>query len=160
MVEEYYQNWLKHRTVLHDLLDQIRPEHVFFKPWKDGFSMGELAVHIASSTEMFLETIKNGQFVSPATPREFQTMDEVREIVQEFTQKSKRDFSVLERAHLSKKIDIFGYEAPGKYWIESLIDHEIHHKGQLFVYARMTGAEKVPFFKQLPSRAVNDAAAD
>ncbi|MDN4075107.1 MULTISPECIES: DinB family protein [Fictibacillus] len=160
MIEEYYNNWLKHRTVLHELLDQVGPEHVFFKPWSEGFSLGELAVHIVSSTDMFLATVKNGQFASPGTPRDFQTMDEVREIVQEFTHKSKRDFSVLKEADLNNEIDIFGYMAPGKYWIESLIDHEIHHKGQLFVYARMTGAEKVPFFKQLPSRAVNDAAAD
>ncbi|WP_081825521.1 DinB family protein [Bacillus sp. UNC41MFS5] len=26
-----------------------------------------------------------------------------------------------------------------------MIDHEIHHKGQLFTYARLIGREKLPF---------------
>ncbi|MDN4527384.1 DinB family protein [Fictibacillus fluitans] len=158
MMEQYYTHWLKHRTVLHGLLEEVGPQHVFFKPWSDGFALGDLAVHIASSTDMFLETIRNGQFVSLRTPREFQTMDEVREILDEFTQKSKRDFQELQTSNLEKEIDIFKFTAPGSYWLESMIDHEVHHKGQLFTYARMTGVQKVPFFKQLPPQAVNDAA--
>lgn len=83
-------------------------------------------------------------------------MDEVREILDEFTEKSKRDFQELQTFNLEKEIDIFKFTAPGSYWLESMIDHEIHHKGQLFTYARMTGSQKMPFFKQLPPQAVND----
>lgn len=153
MKDQYYESWLKHRMVLHDLLEGIGDEHVFFKPWEKGFSLGELAVHMASSADMFLETIKQGQFVPPSEPSTFETMDDVREIVHALTEKSKRDFAVIEETQLNKEIDIFGYKAPASYWMESLRDHEIHHKGQLFVYARMTGSEKVPFFTLLPTKA-------
>ncbi|SIC68051.1 Uncharacterised protein [Mycobacteroides abscessus subsp. abscessus] len=35
---------------------------------------------------------------------------------------------------------------PGIVLLENAKDHEIHHKGQLFTYARLAGIEKLPFF--------------
>jgi len=35
---------------------------------------------------------------------------------------------------------------PGMVLLESGKDHEIHHKGQLFTYARLLGIKSLPFF--------------
>ncbi|WP_279401879.1 DinB family protein [Piscibacillus salipiscarius] len=31
-------------------------------------------------------------------------------------------------------------------YLQGMYEHEIHHKGQLFIYARMVGVKDVPFF--------------
>ncbi|WP_349679045.1 MULTISPECIES: DinB family protein [Aneurinibacillus] len=36
-----------------------------------------------------------------------------------------------------------------------MIDHEVHHKGQLFLYARLIGIEKLPFFITQPPKQEN-----
>ncbi len=34
-----------------------------------------------------------------------------------------------------------------KKYLLAMYDHEIHHKGQLFIYARLVGVKDVPFFR-------------
>ena len=43
----------------------------------------------------------------------------------------------------------FGQDVPGSVLLAMSLDHEIHHKGQLFVYARMLGFDKVPPFAMM-----------
>ncbi|EIT84772.1 DinB family protein [Fictibacillus macauensis ZFHKF-1] len=152
IISEFRDSWLKHRVVLERLVQETESTHVRFKPWEGAMPLGELIVHIGSSGDMFLKTLLAGVFVSPAAPPEFETMNDVRSILQSYTEQTKQDFESLQPEHLEKEIDLFGYEASGRLWLENMRDHEIHHKGQLFVYVRMTGQENVPFFTLQPKR--------
>ncbi|NYE04514.1 putative damage-inducible protein DinB [Bacillus niacini] len=51
---EYFEHWIRHRKVLHDLLDFIDNEHIHYKPWSGAFSLGALAIHIAVSSDRFV----------------------------------------------------------------------------------------------------------
>ncbi|WP_249310414.1 DinB family protein [Bacillus sp. FJAT-49736] len=150
-MEEFTQSWLKHRTVLNQLLTLIDNEHMYFKPWEGAYTLSDLALHIASSMDMFVQAIKNGSFSMSGLPP-YETMDDVRKIVLEFTEKTKQDLELLNELHLEKEIAFNHFYASGKTWLENARDHEIHHKGQLFTYARMIGVEKLPFFIIQPDR--------
>lgn len=150
-LEEYIQSWLKHRTVLNEILCLIKDEHMYFKPWEGAFSLSELTLHIANSMDMFVQTIKNGSFKISPVPN-YETMDDVRRIVSDYTEKTKGDLATLRNQDLENMIGINGFYASGKVWLENAKDHEIHHKGQLFTYARMIGVEKLPFFLKQPEK--------
>jgi len=150
-LEEYIQSWLKHRTVLNELLSLIEDEHMHFKPWEGAFSLSELTVHIANSMDMFVQTVKNGSFRISTVP-DYETMDDVRRIVGDYTEKTKQDLTTLRSEHLNNVIEFNGFYATGEIWLENARDHEIHHKGQLFTYARLIGAEKLPFFIKQPEK--------
>lgn len=150
-LEEYTQSWLKHRMVLNELLSLIEDEHMHFKPWEGAFSLSELAVHIANSMDMFVQTVKNGSFKISPVPN-YETMDDVRRIVGDYTEKTKQDLATLRNEHLNNVIEINYFYATGEIWLENAKDHEIHHKGQLFTYARMIGAENLPFFMKQPEK--------
>ena len=150
-VDSLLQQWLRHRTVLHELLEAIGNEHTHYKPWKEAFSLGSLAIHIGTSSCMFVEAVKEGAFPQMGEPPSFETMEDVRRLVDEYTDKTKADFESLTERHLDQTISWGPYRATGEHWLNTMLDHEIHHKGQLFVYARMVGVDKLPFFTIHPS---------
>ena len=145
-VNELLEHWMRHRKVIHDLLDLIGNEHIHYKPWNDAFSLGNLAIHIAVSSDRFVQGIKNGEFTFTSSSNEFETIEGLRNILSEYTEKTKSTFQTLSDADLDQQLDFNQFIAPGKVWLSSMIDHEIHHKGQLFTYARLIGIEKLPFF--------------
>jgi uncharacterized damage-inducible protein DinB len=150
-VDDYLQNWLRHRLVLQEMVELIDNEHIDFKPWDNAIPMGSLIVHIVSSTEMFVKTVKNGTFTPPTTINQYQTINDVRNIVYQLTEETTEDLKSLNDKQLIKEIDMNNYIGTGGFWLSTAKDHEIHHKGQLFTYARMVGVENLPFLVKQPS---------
>ncbi|WP_077329620.1 DinB family protein [Virgibacillus siamensis] len=148
---EIVEGWLKHRFVVHDLLKLVDDKDVEFKPWDGAYTLGGLAVHIATSMDMFVKTVLNGTFTPPQKEDDFKTIADVREIVSKYTTITTRDLKSLSKTQLTEEVEFNKESAPGSFWLSNAIDHEVHHKGQLFTYVRMTGAEKVPFFMKHPS---------
>lgn len=142
--------WQTHRKVLEQLLQLIPDEHVDFKPWEDAMTLSELAQHIVLSAEMFLALAKTGRndIKTPATA-ECTTMEEVRRIVHESTVRAKELYTSLTDEDLRTEFDHPhpNLKGPRRKLAVLVNDHEIHHKGQLFIYARMIGIHPVPFFK-------------
>lgn len=149
-MDEVVEGWMKHRLVVHDLLELVDDKQIQFKPWDQAFTLGELAVHIATSFDMFVKTVKNGEFTPPQTEKDYETVDEVREIVKKYTDISKRDLKSITKSHITDEVEFNRDKAPGSFWLSNAIDHEIHHKGQLFTYVRLLGIKEVPFFMKHP----------
>ncbi len=76
-------------------------------------------------------------------------MEDVRKAVKDFTVKTKATYESLTDADLEAENNSSHPKLQGakKRYLTAMYDHEIHHKGQLFVYARMIGAKEVPFFR-------------
>ncbi len=149
--DEVVDDWLKHRLVVQELLELVDDEQAQFKPWDNAQSLGDLAVHIATSMDMFVKTVKNGEFTPPQEESNYETMRDVREILKKYTETTKQDLKSLSKSQLTDEVEFNKDFAPGSFWLSNAIDHEIHHKGQLFTYARIAGVKEVPFFMKNPS---------
>jgi uncharacterized damage-inducible protein DinB len=150
-MDDYLYLWLRHRMVLHEIIELLDDSHINFKPWDDAFPLGALVVHIASTTEMFIKSVKNGD-ITPPTMYQYQTMADVRKIVYDLTEVTKEELKSITVKQLEHVIEYINIKRPGRYWLSNAKDHEIHHKGQLFTYARMVGVQAVPFFLTLPTK--------
>jgi len=150
--QQQFERWHRHRTVLLPLLQDIQNEHLDYKPWDNAYTLGALAVHIAASSDMFLRSILNGSFSPPSISTQYETIDEVRNIIQASTESCSTLFAELSDSQLEQPLEFNGFVAPGQVWLNNMVDHEIHHKGQLFTYVRSAGIEKVPFFIMQPSK--------
>ncbi|GIO29442.1 MULTISPECIES: DinB family protein [Paenibacillus] len=151
-VEEYIQEWLRHRLVLQDLVALIPDEHIGFKPWENAMPMGTLITHIVTSTDMFVKTVKNGMFTPPAKINPCETMEEIGNVVRQLTEETRENLNSINDEQLEKEIEFNGFIGTGRLWLASAKDHEIHHKGQLFTYARMVGVENLPFMMKQPPK--------
>lgn len=148
-IDGYIAGWLSHRESLIELLEVIDDAHLNFKPWDGAMSLSELVQHISNSTGMFVQTVKNGEFTPPAKDNMINSITELADYLQAATEQTISDLKSLTPAQLEKEIEFFDRKMPGIVLLESGKDHEIHHKGQLFTYARLTGAENLPFFVKL-----------
>ncbi|MGM8365997.1 DinB family protein [Virgibacillus sp. W0181] len=151
-MDEVVEGWLKHRLVVHDLIKLVDDENMDFKPWDNAVTVSELAIHIATSMDMFVKLVKDGEFTPPKTEKDYQSMEDVHDIVTKYTAKTKRDLKSLSKSHITTEVEFNKDKAPGSFWLSNAIDHEIHHKGQLFTYVRIIGAKEVPFFMKHPSQ--------
>lgn len=145
-MNDVMSRWKKHREVLHKLIELDQSELVQYKPWEGGMSYGELALHIAVSTEMFANSIVRGEFTPPQSKDEWNTLEDVRNLVHRYTESTSSLLSSITEEHLQKEVTFFGNTAPAYIFLSNALDHEVHHKGQLFTYARMAGVTELPFF--------------
>ncbi|TDQ37193.1 DinB family protein [Aureibacillus halotolerans] len=144
--KEILSQWQAHRTALTELLAKVDNEHTFYEPWDGAMSLGHLAVHIVETTDMFIETVKQGTFTHSTLEASFQSMDDVRKIVRDATEKTRGDIEALTEEQLSTVISSPIMERSGAAYVEGALQHEIHHKGQLFTYSRLVGITDLPFF--------------
>jgi uncharacterized damage-inducible protein DinB len=148
--ESFLNSWLRHRLVLIELVDLIPEEHLDFKPWEKAMTLKELVLHITFATDLFVEAVRQEKFIPPDSSQpEIHTVADLRHIVHEVTEKTKSTITSFTDKQFEILVDVtkpFGSHLPGEVLLHMIRDHEIHHKGQLFVYARMIGVENIPSF--------------
>jgi len=147
--ERYVEGWLRHRSVLVELLERVPEGNIGFKPWAGAKGLGDLALHVCTAGQMWVGAVSTGHFVRPSKLETPESMAGLCTRVRELTKQTQDNLLALTDAQIEATVDgapIFGFALPGSAWLTAMREHEIHHKGQLFVYARMTGAPEVPFF--------------
>lgn len=147
-INEIIASWRSHRNVLHGLLDRASTDSLGLKPWEKAMSLSELALHIVGSMDMFVRLVKNGAYTPGEKTQPVATADELRARVATRTEESEANLRSLSPEQLDATLDFFGAKLTGRQLLRRAIDHEIHHKGQLFIYLRMAGVESLPMFME------------
>lgn len=145
--EEFAKQWRRQRDVLETLLERVPDGKENFAPWDGAMTLGQLAIHIATVGQMFAHGAATGEISQPQAP--WTTMADVRSAVHELTGQTQTTIDSISDERWEAMVDltkVFGREMKVSAMLYSMRDHEIHHKGQMFVYARMAGADNLPFF--------------
>ena len=106
----------------------------------------ELAWHIVAAEKRFLEGIVNGEFnFAPITrPEHVRTGADIARWYGEMTQAVLPRLRQMTPEQLTKSIDFRGiFQAPAVMFLQTSLNHSIHHRGQLSTYLRPAGG-KVP----------------
>lgn len=147
-INEIIASWKSHRNVLHAMLNDAQTEHLGLKPWEKAMSLSALTQHIVGAMDMFVRLVKNGAYTPGDKPQPVETADELRARVAANTEASEAIIRSLSPEQLDATLDFFGAKLTGRQLLRRAIDHEIHHKGQLFIYLRMAGVESLPMFME------------
>ncbi|QHT62233.1 damage-inducible protein DinB [Paenibacillus lycopersici] len=145
-IDGFISDWLSHRKVLHQMLEEVKTEQLDMKPWEKGMTLSGLVLHITGAMSMFANTLKNGEYTPSAPPQAFVTIEELRANVAADTEATEAVLRSIAPEKLEQTIEVFGRSMTGSELLQSAKDHEIHHKGQMFIYLRLAGIEKLPFF--------------
>ncbi len=116
-----------------------------YRPDANSMTAFELARHIAGSEMMFMDAVATGEFVfKPRLPESVETAAEIVPWYEEQFAQSLDALTKLSSEQLAKEVDFRGFmQQPAVLYLNFLLHHSIHHRGQLTTYLRPMGS-KVP----------------
>lgn len=144
--DNFLSKFRSHRAVTNDLISLIDENKEDYKPTETSMEVGKLANHIVESTYTFARLAANQ---APAKLFDENDDTDLKSKASAYTQETEKLLASLSEEDFDQMIDatsILGRELPAEAILQSALEHEIHHKGQLFVYVREMGHTDLPFF--------------
>ncbi len=134
-----------HRAALLELLDQIPDDQGDFAAWDGGMSFQGLTDHLAGAGERTLATLRGE---APQKPEPSKDFSSAKQRLCDNAATMQETLSNLSEEQLGTVIEAFGgRKMPLSTLLEFLREHEAHHKGQVWMMARMIGVTPPMFVK-------------
>jgi uncharacterized damage-inducible protein DinB len=129
----------------HTVLAAVPADKPDYRPDPNARSAFEMAWHIASAENMFLDAVVTGNFVFGAPrPESIRTTADVASWYAERMAEQIKRIGNMSGDDLARPVDFRGLlQMPAVQFIELSMRHTSHHRGQLSTYLRPMGA-KVP----------------
>ena len=141
------QSFTAHRNALSTLLAEIPDESAAHTPWDGAMNFISLSDHLDASSKGMLSAIAGQAPSREVVPS--QSLQEARTRLQGSGTQVAQALHGLSDDDLAREIPAFGGRMmPMSQFVELLIMHEAHHKGQVWLMARQVGV-KPPFFMQM-----------
>lgn len=143
--QAYARAFMMHREPLSHLLSQVPNDKADFAAWEGGMSFQKLTDHLAISSER-MTAMLNGEALGKPEPAEDFAAAKAR--LNATTDPIRSALESLSEDQLNAVIEAFGgRQMPVYTLIDFMREHEVHHKGQLWMMARMVGLEPGLFIK-------------
>lgn len=143
------QYFFAHRNVTQELIKKIAEDNYDYKPTPTSMSAQELSSHIVTSFFNLAATAKRGDTSAFAENRE--DSPNILTLAEQYTENTKDLLATFSDEEFDRVVDLtnlFGMKLSGRQLLQLAMDHEIHHKGALFVYVRALGHTELPMFIQ------------
>ena len=143
-VDQIFNHW---QQVRHDLLvtiDKFSQEELAYTPFKGSWPVGQIMLHIADCEDNWLhgvvrQEIKPWVFYALA---DYHTKDAIKEMLDRAHRKTVAFLEGLEVVDLQKQYHTPDNESFSLYWIIwHVLEHEIHHRGELSLALGLLGRE-------------------
>jgi uncharacterized damage-inducible protein DinB len=143
--KNYARSFAMHRAALIELLEKIPAEQADFKAWDGGMSFTRLADHLSGSS------VRMGKMMQGIKPDAIEPSSDFAASIERLKTNLSDTQAMLEgltSENLQKVVPAFGgREMPLASLVDFMIQHEAHHKGQVWMMARMIGVEPAMFIK-------------
>jgi uncharacterized damage-inducible protein DinB len=141
-------HWQGHRRLTRRVIEAF-PEDKLFSFSVGGMRpFGELAMELLAMATPMVQGMVTNQWTQFAT-RESKSKDEVLRLWDESTKEIDRLWPQIPGERFQEKLTAFGqYTDKGYALLQYVIDNEIHHRGQGYVYLRALGIAPPPFYER------------
>jgi uncharacterized damage-inducible protein DinB len=141
----YAGSFTMHRAALIELLEKIPAEKGDFAAWEGGMSFAKIADHLSGSSHRMQHMVRG------ETPEKLEPSPDLASAVQRLKATHADVVAALGAMPpemLGQKVTAFGgREMPVAALLDFMVQHEAHHKGQVWMMARMIGLEPGMFVK-------------
>jgi uncharacterized damage-inducible protein DinB len=127
----------------------IPEDRLEWRPTEGAFSFGDLLRHLAAIERyMFAENARLQPACYPGHGRELADgYAAVFAYVDRMHEEAVAIFAALSPADLQRRcVTPGGAEIPVWKWLRAMVEHEIHHRGQIYVYLAMLGIHGPPIY--------------
>ena len=128
---------------------KVIPEDAMDKAYKPGkLTIADMVRHIAATERyMFAENVAGRQSCYHGCGKELADGHAaVLAYVNEMHRQSVEIFKTLNNEALRRKCPTPGGEMTTWKWLRAMVEHEIHHRGELYIYLNLLGIETPPIF--------------
>ena len=142
-----YCHSIRNRTLA--VVKEIPPDKIEWKPNSSAFSFGDIIRHMASLQRyMFAETIQGNESLYPGHASDLANgYEEVRNFLDRTFTESMEIISEMSTNELLEKCKTpAGIQISVWKWLRAMIEHEIHHRGQIYTYLRLIEAKSPPIY--------------
>jgi uncharacterized damage-inducible protein DinB len=141
-------HWQGHRRLTRRVIEAFPAEQLFTYRVGEMRPFGEIALELLAMAAPMAEGLASGEW-GEYRPSEARDRDAVLREWDESTARIDAAWSRLDPARFQEKLTAFGqYTGPGHDLLLYVIDNEIHHRGQGYVYLRGLGVEPPPFWER------------
>ena len=122
------------------LIRQLNEVDIMSKPMSEGREIGEVILHLIRSVEFYISGIVTNQW--DPLPYTLETHDLAESIIglaEDVFKKVKLLSNMIAGGDLSRVIDNFNRPASVAEVILEMIEHSVHHRGQITAYYRLLG---------------------
>jgi uncharacterized damage-inducible protein DinB len=142
-----YFDKIRSRTMR--LVACIPPDKLEWRPAEGKFTPGDLARHIAATERyVFAEAVAGGTNCYAGCGRDLADgQEQIVAFMQRMHEESMRIFSRLSDQDLRKKcLSGDGTPITTWKWLRSMVEHEIHHRGELYACLGLLGVTAPPLY--------------
>jgi uncharacterized damage-inducible protein DinB len=146
--EQLAGHFLAHRKATIDAAGRFPADKLDYRPWPDAMSVGDLIWHMAGAHHMMVQIALGNFGQQGERPQRPADLDAIRAALAQLTEADAAAIRNMSEEDLAApRPGIMNMTLPGAAWLGTAIDHEIHHKGLLFAYARLQGVEPPNWIK-------------
>jgi len=142
-VNEMMPYWQAVRRGLLEALDEFSDEELYFRPAEGLWSLGEVALHIADAEEGWFDYVVQRRFSEwppNSSLQAYPSMTGVQKRLDEVHTRTLDFLKPLSPADLDRAIQApWGSEFPLHFVLWHVLEHEIHHRGEIFLMLGMLG---------------------
>lgn len=142
----YFEN-IRARTLR--VIGEIPPDRVDWRPTPDAFSFADLIRHLGAMERwMFAENVagRTSRYAGHG-PDLAEGYDGVVGYLQRMHREAIEIFARLGPADLERSCTTSGGATMAVWkWLRAMIEHEVHHRGQIFLMLRLAGVPTTPLY--------------
>lgn len=144
--EHYAQSFLGHRHAFEEFYALLPEDKLNYKAWEGGLSFLEQANHLASVSQRLVGIVR-GEQVTPGPAAS--DLAGLQALLTKTTEETVSAIRALSEADLSRMVTAFGgAQMTVAALLDTLIGHEAHHKGQVWLMARLVDIKPPMFVKR------------
>lgn len=115
------------------------------KPYAEGREIGEVILHMVRSVEYYMRGITTNQWEAlPYTLEKYDSAEAIIELATDVFEQVTVYANLTSSSDLGRKIESFSRPTTVAELILEMIEHSIHHRGQITVYYRLLGIRPTP----------------
>ena len=124
------------------LIKQLVEVNILSKPVDGVREIGEVVLHTVRSLEYYMKGIATNQWEAlPYNLETYDSAESIIELAEKVFEQVKVYVSLISTSDLGRKIESFNRPATVAELILEMVEHSIHHRGQITVYYRLLGVE-------------------
>jgi len=141
---QLFHHWDQIRRDLLETMDKFSEQELAFAPFQGGWPAGQILLHIADCEDNWLHGVVRAE-IQPwifYNLADYPTRAAIRQVLDRAHARTVSFLDSLEEKDLDAQYKTPGGEAFSLYWIIwHVLEHEIHHRGELSLIHGMLGRE-------------------